>query len=540
MSVPFTHEPMTLRQPDGSAVSVTASGNQHYAEIQTLDGYSLVQDPASGAWEYAALSPDGLDLRPTGVVPAEGARVDLARARLDLAPGLRVDRRAAQAKALSPYFGLPVGRERWRQRREEERRSRFAATGPNSTIAPPQRQTVGDYVGLCILVDFPDVPARITDDEVEAFCNKPGYSGFGNAGSVFDYFKDVSSGKLRFRTNVTPYYRARRPRAYYTDERVPQPIRARELISEALDHLVARGFDFTRLSKDGLGHLQVLSVLCAGPETNTWSRGLSAHGHHLETAKGLPSNVFAHDYQIACIGDELSLGRYCHETAHMLCDFPDLFDHGNQSSGCGVYCLMGAGATASPKNPPIINAYLRRSAGWSVPVAIEGGINRVTTELDTVLIHQRSATEYFLIENRFAKGRDASLPSSGLAIWHVDERGSNDQEQMTPARHYECALVQADAQHHLERNLDQGSVDDLFAAPSATSFGAGSAPNSQWWNKSRSSLEIMDISAPGRTMTFDAVGRRSREGTYSSVSGTRLREDIDAADECRSSIRELR
>ena len=80
-------------------------------------------------------------------------------------------------------------------------------------LDPPQRQTVGDYVGLCILVDFSDMPARISDDEVEAFCNKPGYNGFGNAGSVFDYFKDCSSGKLRFRTNVTPYYRARRPRA---------------------------------------------------------------------------------------------------------------------------------------------------------------------------------------------------------------------------------------------------------------------------------------------------------------------------------------
>lgn len=540
MGVPFTQKPMKLRQPDGSALSVIATGNQHYLEVQTVDGYALVQDPASRAWEYAELSLDGLDLRPTGVVPKDGARADLAIARIELAPGLRVDRRAAQSKAQSHHAGLPIGRERWRQRREEERRSRFAATGPNSTIAPPQRQTVGDYLGLCLLIDFPDTPARVSDDEVEAFCNKPGYGGFGNAGSVFDYFKDISSKKLRFRTNVTPYYRARKPRSYYMDERVPQPLRARELVTEALDHLIGRGFDFTRLSKDGQAFLQALSVFYAGPDTNQWGSGLAGHSHHLETPKALQSNVFAYDYQLHALDDDLSLGTYCHETAHMLCDFPDLFDYGNRSAGVGAYCLMGSGATLSPKNPPIVSAYLRRSAGWSVPIAIENGVNRVTTELDTVLIHQRSATEYFLIENRQARGRDASLPSSGLAVWHVDERGSNDSEQMTPAKHYECALVQADAEHHLERNVDLGGPGDLFAGPSATSFGSGTAPHSHWWNKSRSSLEICEVSGPSSVMTFDAVGRRSREGTYSSVSGTHLREDREPIEECRSSIREIR
>lgn len=540
MSVPFSSKPMPLRQPDGSIVEAHASGNQHYATFLTKDGYALVQDPASGFWEYANLTPDTLDLRPTGVIPSEGAEVDLRRAGIAIAPRLRVDRRAAQAKAQSPFFGLPYGRERWRQRREEERRTRFAATGPNSTTAPPQRQTVGDHLGLCLLVDFSDMPARVSDDEVEAFCNKPGYSGFGNAGSVFDYFRDVSSKKLRFRTNVTPYYRAKHPRRYYLDERVPQPIRARELVTEALDHLIGRGFDFTRLSKDNQAFLHSLSVFCAGPETNGWAKGLSAHAHHLETPKLLPSNLFAYDYQLSCLDGDLSLGRYCHENAHMLCDFPDLYDYGDQSSGCGVYCLMGAGAALDPKNPSVVSAYLRKGAGWSTPTAIANGVNRVSTDLEPVLIHQRSATEYFLIENRQAVGRDASLPSSGLAVWHVDERGSNDNEQMTPAKHYECALVQADARNDLERRANDGGPGDLFASPGATTFGPGSVPNSHWWNKSRSSLEIEEISSPATVMTFSAVGRRTREGTYSSISGTRLREDVDAADECRSSIRETR
>ena len=49
------------------------------------------------------------------------------------------------------------------------------------------------------------------------------------------------------------------------------------------------------------------------------------------------------DYQITNIGTELTLGTFCHENGHMVCDYPDLYDYGYESSGVGAYCLMCAG-----------------------------------------------------------------------------------------------------------------------------------------------------------------------------------------------------
>lgn len=72
--------------------------------------------------------------------------------------------------------------------------------------APPKRRTVGAFTGLCVPVDFPDRPATIARDEIEAFCNQPAYSGFGNRGSVADYFLEASAGRLSYRTVVLPYY----------------------------------------------------------------------------------------------------------------------------------------------------------------------------------------------------------------------------------------------------------------------------------------------------------------------------------------------
>ena len=76
--------------------------------------------------------------------------------------------------------GWPALRSAPRAARERSESGR-ALGGP--LIAPPQRATVGDFVGLCLLIDFSDEPGTISRSEVDNFCNQPGYSGFGNGGS---------------------------------------------------------------------------------------------------------------------------------------------------------------------------------------------------------------------------------------------------------------------------------------------------------------------------------------------------------------------
>ena len=98
-------------------------------------------------------------------------------------------------------------------------------TDPESL--PQATVTVGNYVGLCILIRFPDVADTISQQEVTNFCNLPGYSGFGNNGSVRDYFFDNSRGKLTYTNAVTQYYTAAHNRSYYTDPTISYGTRAR-------------------------------------------------------------------------------------------------------------------------------------------------------------------------------------------------------------------------------------------------------------------------------------------------------------------------
>ena len=66
MSVPFAGELFTFEEPDGSQIRLLGWGNQFEAVFETLDGYTVVNDPATGFYHYARLSDDGTTLLPIG------------------------------------------------------------------------------------------------------------------------------------------------------------------------------------------------------------------------------------------------------------------------------------------------------------------------------------------------------------------------------------------------------------------------------------------------------------------------------------------
>ena len=247
-----------------------------------------------------------------------------------------------------------------------------------------------------------------------------------------------------------------------------------------------------------------MNVYYAGPVTNNWAEGLWPHSHHLGSAVQLRPGMQAFDYQFTAMGAELELGTFCHENGHMLCDYPDLYDYGYESSGVGGYCLMCAGNNVSEKNPIPISAYLKRLSGWgrNVTPITHGATITLDAGTNDFAIYARGGREYFLIENRRRAGRDAALPDEGLAIWHVDEDGDNSHEQMTGGSHYELSLEQADGLFQLERQRNQiGDAGDLFAGTNV-SFGDGTMPDSKWWNGTSSNLTIEQISPAGQSITF--------------------------------------
>lgn len=121
-------------------------------------------------------------------------------------------------------------------------------------------------------------------------------------------------------------------------------------------------------------------------------------------------------------------------------------------------------------------------------------------------------SEYFLVENRQQKGRDADLPAGGLFLWHIDELKSDNTSEQT---NYKVALVQSDGEKDLERKEGRGDNGDPFPGlKSVRLVNASTTPSSNANNGAPTGVEISNISNPADVMTFTvSVGTQGRHAS---------------------------
>jgi len=473
-SAPFSKY-IQFTQPDNTQITLFGEGDEFHAVFETTTGYTVVFDPQQKAYYYAERSADGKSLQSTGVL-----------ANLEPPPfvsqHVRIDLKAVAEAARAR-------RKKWDTETELSTRWSFlkaqtlgASLAPDATgilPAPPSTTTTGSKVGLTLLIDFSDAPATISQTEIDSFLNGNSYSGYGNNGSVKEYFSDVSAGRLTYTNVVTAYVRMTRPKSYYNNTSLDCGTQGRLLIIDALAILKARSDYnstilplFNSLTTNGSGNVVAFNVFYAGDNGGVWSYGLWPHSWRLASPLALGNGKTVYLYQITNVGTSLELGTFCHENGHMLCGFPDIYDYGYDSmGGAGVFSLMGRGGHGA--NPSQVDAYLKLAAGWTTVTEISSASNLTgtlaaapTSGYENIYRYRRPgvATEYFLLENRQKVDRDAGLPASGIAVWHVDELGNRDNQSLTPNSshlNYELTLVQADNLWHFEYNVNGGDAADL-------------------------------------------------------------------------------
>jgi M6 family metalloprotease-like protein len=484
IAAPYYGEPFEFQQPDGAGVAVLVWGDEYYQHVESSDGYTLVRDPVSRIICYARLDASGQSLVSTGV------RVgDPGMAGLGLSRHLRISPTALRSSAMAA-----------RQQLDAEQ-ALFLGKG---VTRDPQPSSLGNVLGITLIIDFSDQVATVPAANFAAYLNQEGYTGYGNNGSARDYFYDVSDGALTY-TNFVPtvYYRAIYPKSYYEDPNISYGQRARELVREALVSLDSNGFDFSQYDANGDGYVDALNVFYAGVPSHGWSIGLWPHSSVVSYSA---DGVSTYRYQITNIGTSLTLATFCHENGHMICFWPDLYDYGGDSAGVGAFCLMcSMGAATNPVQPC---APLKDQAGWTGSLTLlQGQINGANLDAGVnqfyKLPHPTTSREYYMLENRQRTGRDLSIPDSGLAIWHVDLNGSNNNQEQTPSLHYYCTLVQADGRWHLEHNQNNGDASDLWAAPTYVEFNPDTSPAATWWSGQDAPMYIDGISASDVTMNFN-------------------------------------
>jgi M6 family metalloprotease-like protein len=502
-------ETLTFAQADGSEVRLVAFGDESYAYYETPAGYTAVYDEDLGKFCYAEVASG--QFVSTAVPVTGGPPAGLPRG-LREAPQVRQQRHMARRveRRAPPILDVEGIGGRGAQR----------TFGPNKGLLQGRRVSSGVVRGLTILVTFKDVTSNVTAADVTAMLNGANYTANGNFCSAREYFRVVSAGKLDYSNDVVGPFQLSHERSYYITHL---------LVEEALDLAIASGVDLRRYDSRREGMVDALSVMYAGQ--TQYLDELWPHNAWLQLSRGATRTGF---YMLTSLGRtsaDLSIGTFCHENGHMLCRFPDIYDYGNrdndaqQSAGMGVFCLMGAGNHLnSGRTPSPICAYLRDLVGWcddevdlSVPgsyVARHGDYGRLLRYR-----HPGRENEYYLIENRSKLGLDGHLPASGLAIYHCDTLGSNEWQAGSTARHYQCAVLQADGHLDLEQNLNRGDGGDLYGPTAGVALSHATRPAATWWDGADSGLIVAGIGAPGAEISF-------RVGSAGPVPATVVRAEV--------------
>ncbi len=494
LGAPVFGKVQELRQPDGSLITVRIWGDEFYQVVESPDGYTLIRDPKTGSICYADLSADGNELLSTGIPYNQNAakQADSSVAQLSLKPHLRISTEAAQEKVetLRAQFD--------RQLNTDSVYTKSNLTSPLSTSA----NTSGEVRGICLLIDFPDEPGVISPDEIDRMLNETGYSNYGNNGSVRDYYFEVSGGRLTYTNYVTPwYYTAQNEKSFYDNDNIGSTARTHLLLKEALNYLESTGFDFSDFDSNGDGAIDAIHGFYAGNTYSGWGHGLWPHTSIVNFEA---DGVHTRRYQVCPISEFPTIGIFCHESGHVLFDWPDLYDYDFDSRGVGYFCLMSNGDF--DLNPVHPCAYLKEVNGWLETTVLDKTqdcILQAHTNTAFKIKHPSYGGEYYLIENRSQTGRDTELPDGGLAIWHIDRTlGNQRYQQQTARKHYLVTLVQADGRWDLEGRRNAGDTEDLWGAPEKTTFDPSTTPAAMWWDDYPSGVYITSISEPDETMTF--------------------------------------
>lgn len=507
-AAPYSGLQRSLKQPNGTSVDVKVFGDEFYQRVESVDGYTLIRDNRTNWICYAKLDSTNTRLVSTGVkcISATKPRT------LSLNKGIKESSSIISSKVNAEKSRLKVNTNFAAPASSAQERTVANA----STVGIPKNPPPASVLGLTILIDFPDDIATIPHTTIDNMINQRGYSEYGNNGSVMDYFHDMSRGQFTYKNIVTTYYRAKNPKSYYDVNDSGRKVS--ELINEALTEL-DKTYDFSNLTTDGSQWKNVISlnVLYAGSPTLGWGKGLWPHsdnlGNYLNEYDG--DGVRLNSYTISDIPSTPSIGTVCHEVGHMILGYDDTYDYGGESSGTGNFDLMSG--SPDDRNPLPIDPYMRNiisgfgnampldntKYGWTIPLT--------PNSVDSYIFRNPDkANEYFMIESISKTGRRAEMPGSGLLIWHIDEYGSKECQDMTPTSHYKVSVEQADGLFQLEKGINHGDANDFFSGIDLNHKNfftpndiANSLPRSTWWDGSKSTLYVTDIDENGTQFKFN-------------------------------------
>lgn len=391
------------RCADGSYVDLRLKGDERGKWAVTEDGYTLLRD-SLGEWCYATVNPQG--------------ETCVSRWRLS----------AIRSKELTGFL------QRTPKRLNIQKKSQALKSNRNRPVEPVS-PVIGELKTLVILIQFEDLKFEKSQADFNALFNQINYREDGARGSVKDFYRENSHGKLNLTCDVLGVYTASRSMDYYGgNDRSGQDEYPGQLFLEALD-FVSSQINLADYDTDHDGYINNIHVIFAGYGEEAGGPADAIWSHEALFAEPLKvGDVKITGYSCAPElrgnkGDGISrIGVHCHEMGHSFgaSDFYDTdYETNGEYSGTGQWDLMASGSWNNEGiTPAHFNPYVKTWFGWTDCETLKEGKEEVVLPpsfgSDKIYrIDTGTENDYFLLENRRKIGFDEALPGEGLIIYHV-------------------------------------------------------------------------------------------------------------------------
>ncbi len=455
-AIPAKKSWKVVSQSDGTTIRVSQAGDEHLHYYITEDNVPLYKAADN---RYCYLTIENGKLHNSGVLAHESAA-----------------RSAKELQVMNTIHDLaPIARQMAAKKRSAAKRC-----GRPDRL--PSKDDISVFKGskkaLVILAAFSDKSFSKGDDAIVKFygevLNQEGYSQNGAAGSVHDYFKDMSRGEFDLTFDIVGPVKVSKSATYYGG---PSPIMGGadhigEFITEAIKKADEKcDIDWKKYDWDDDGEVEQVFVLYAGygqatggPTGTIWPNAWTLD-EALQNNDGNGGfsidGVFINQY--ACSNElyldsgtvPMGLGVFCHEFSHCM-GLPDMYDTNYGSTPTmGDWDLLAGGSYNGPQGigwcPAGWTSYERAYAGWLELTELKAGdIIKGMTSLEEadgkayVIYNDNHKDEYYLLDNHKGMGWDKYTPENGLLIIHVDYDKDlfdnnivNSKGEFTPAEGYD-------------------------------------------------------------------------------------------------------
>ena len=422
-AAPAYRKPFTVKQSDGTELTVVLAGDEALHYFATADGMPLVKE-ANGDFCYATF--EGGAFVSTKHLAHNSAKRSVAENAMLSAMDFQV-MKAGIAKASSARSVT----------------YKAAAQKAGSQIVPE-----GDVNVAVLLVQFKDKKFTYTKEDFNNILNTKDYvyeNPIANSiGSARDYFIAQSDGKFRPNFIVTDIVTLDNDMSYYGgndnsgDDKKPT-----YMVKEGIRKADAAGFDFSVCDNDGDREVEFIYCIYAGysesygADANTvWPHQwqLSAQAGTV-TVDGVKCDTYACSGELVYnesyeskIGKKMAgIGLICHEFSHCL-GLHDIYDTTYDSGNWAMdyWDVMDQGNYAAEGYVPVgYSAYQRDFCGWRelVEINTKGAYSMQPLTQGGVgykIVNDANKNEYYILENRKQEGWDSYLFGSGMLVIHVD------------------------------------------------------------------------------------------------------------------------